>query len=121
MPEIEALVPETLAKAEWYGGTKNIGPSAAEFQQRQRHVLPALADVAQLPQTDVVYPSQASCAADCAVERAGQVLYIDDNHLSRAGLDLVKPLLRRVFDRPSDRLAGAGAYSRVAANLISSR
>lgn len=99
VPEIEAAVPEALAKAEWFGGRKNIGPSDAEFKDRQRHVFAALAAVAGIGDTTVVYPSAVSCAADCSVERGGRVLYIDDNHLSRAGLELLKPMLQSVFDR----------------------
>jgi hypothetical protein len=98
VPEIGSAVPETLAKAEWFGGVKNIGPSDVEFRHRQRHVLTALEAVAHLENTDVIYPSQASCERDCAVERHGQALYIDDNHLSQVGLELVKPLLEGVFD-----------------------
>ena len=52
----------------------------------------------RLRKTVIIYPSTVSCTADCAVERLGQVLYIDDNHLSRAGLNLLKPLLDGVFD-----------------------
>jgi len=100
VPEIESAVPEALARAEWFGGRKDIGPSRAEFIHRQRNVFRALDAVLKLNNTEVIYPSTASCATGCAVERLGQVLYIDDNHLSRAGLNLVKPLLQGVFDRP---------------------
>jgi peptidoglycan/LPS O-acetylase OafA/YrhL len=103
VPEIDSAVPETLAKAEWFGGRKDIGPSVAEFRYRQRNVFKALEVVGKLGNTDVIYPSMASCAANCAVERLGQVLYIDDNHLSRAGLDLLKPLLMDVFDLPAGK------------------
>jgi hypothetical protein len=99
VPEIESTVPEALAKAEWFGGAKNIGPSDLEFEYRQRHVFTAFEAVARLGHADVLYPSSVSCAAECAVERHGEVLYIDDNHLSRAGLDLMKPLLDGVFDQ----------------------
>ena len=100
VPEIESAVPETLAKAEWFGGRRDIGPSEAEFMYRQRNVFKTLDAVRKLGDTDVIYPSNASCPNDCAVELSGQVLYIDDNHLSRAGLNLLKPLLQGVFDRP---------------------
>jgi hypothetical protein len=103
VPEIESAVPETLAKAEWFGGRKDIGPSGAEFRYRQRNVLKALEIVGKLGNTDVIYPSTASCTADCAVERLGQVLYTDDNHLSQAGLSLLTPLLRGVFDLPAGK------------------
>jgi peptidoglycan/LPS O-acetylase OafA/YrhL len=98
VPEIEFAVPETLAKAEWFGGEKDIGPSEAEFKRRQTNVFRALDVVTKLRNTTVIYPSMALCGLDCAVERFGQVLYIDDNHLSQAGLDLMKPLLEGVFD-----------------------
>ena len=101
VPEIESLVPETLAKAEWFGGRKDIGPSRAEFMYRQRNVFRALEVVRKLGNTYVIYPSTALCAPHCAVERLGQILYIDDNHLSRAGLDLLKSLLKGVFSLPA--------------------
>ena len=101
VPEIESAVPEALARVEWFGGRKDIGPSEAEFMHRQRNVFRALDAVLELNNTEVIYPSTASCTTSCAVERLGQVLYIDDNHLSRAGLNLVKPLLQGVFDRPA--------------------
>jgi peptidoglycan/LPS O-acetylase OafA/YrhL len=119
VPEIESAVPETLAKAEWFGGPKNIGPSDAEFQYRQRHVFNTLDAVGRIPNTEVIYPSRVSCATDCAVERLGQVLYIDDNHLSRAGLTLLKPLLQGVFERtepseahPNRRVSSVGPRRR---------
>jgi hypothetical protein len=99
VPEIESAVPEALARAEWFGGRKDIGPSGVEFMHRQRNVFTALDAVLKINNTEVIYPSAASCVPNCAVERLGQVLYIDDNHLSRAGLNLVKPLLQGVFDR----------------------
>jgi hypothetical protein len=103
VPEIESAVPETLARAQWFGGEKNIGPSNVEFTHRQRHVFAALDALARVDHARVLYPSTVSCANGCAVERHGQVLYIDDNHLSRAGLDLMKPLLESVFDDVIDR------------------
>jgi peptidoglycan/LPS O-acetylase OafA/YrhL len=98
VPEIRYLVPETLFKMGRFGGERPIGPTRAEFEARQGAVLAALAAVARLPGVTVLYPAQVLCADACAVERAGVPLYIDDNHLSRPGLDLVRPLLAPAFN-----------------------
>jgi peptidoglycan/LPS O-acetylase OafA/YrhL len=112
VPEIGSAVPETLAKAEWFGGTKDIGPSVAEFRERQRNVFALLDELASLPNVDVVYPSSLSCADRCEVLHDGRILYIDDNHLSRAGLDLMKPLLDRAFGAPGPVSASPLAVTR---------
>jgi len=97
IPEIQSAVPETLAKAEWFGGPQDIGPSGLQFQSRQKNVLTSLAALQDIPGARVIYPNAALCSATCAVERRGEVLYVDDNHLSRAGLKLLQPLLESVF------------------------
>jgi hypothetical protein len=111
VPEIGLPVPETLARAEWFGGTRRIGPSLAQFTHRQRHVFDVLEAVERIPNTRVIYPSTVSCSPDCAVEHLGQVLYIDDNHLSRAGLNLLKPVLGHVFDHSQKVAAGKTSSS----------
>ena len=111
VPEIGVPVPETLARAEWFGGTRSIGPSLAQFRHRQRHVFDVLEAVERVPNTSVIYPSTVSCSPDCAVERLGEVLYIDDNHLSRAGLNLLKPVLGHVFDHSQKVAVGQTSSS----------
>jgi peptidoglycan/LPS O-acetylase OafA/YrhL len=97
VPEIRYPVPETLFKMARFGGSRPFGPTRAEFDSRQGGVLAALAAVARLPGVTVVYPADLLCADACAVERAGVPLYIDDNHLSTTGLELVRPLLAPAF------------------------
>lgn len=98
VPEIGLPVPETLFKVARFGGNKQFGPSRHEFESRQKAVLDALADAARVPGVVVVYPSDLLCNDTCAVARSEIPLYIDDNHLSRSGLELMEPLLSEVFD-----------------------
>ena len=99
VPEVELSVPEALTRAEQFGTTKAIGASRVAFEHRQNYVLQSLAEAAKIPGVRVIYPSSSLCgAASCAVESADKVLYIDDNHLSRAGLELIRPQFEGIFE-----------------------
>jgi hypothetical protein len=97
IPEIEESVPEGLARAKRFGGSADIGPLTAEFRERQAAVFGVLHLLERWPGVRVVYPDEVLCRERCAVLEGDMPLYIDDNHLSRFGLQKIRPALERVF------------------------
>ena len=98
IPELETSAPEALARKQLYGETSSIGPAYGEFLAREAAVLPVLQTLSQQSGVTVVYPSQYLCdAQQCEVEKQGRSLYMDDNHLSDAGLIEIRPLLEDVL------------------------
>jgi hypothetical protein len=97
-PELYTSAPEALARTQIYGGSVAIAPSYGDFLARERSVLPVLEQLSREPGVTVVYPSRYLCdARACIVERGGASLYIDDNHLSAAGLQQIQPMLQDIL------------------------
>jgi hypothetical protein len=63
------------------------------FQDRNRNVYQALDDIGEHPDLIRVYPENIFCNKDledrCIVQKDGDLLYQDDDHLSAAGAELV--------------------------------
>ena len=75
--------------------TACLGPSRAEVEARQAYARARLAEVAaRHPNVEVVPVLDRLCSRDrCATQRDGDILYADDDHLSRPGSRLVAGLL----------------------------
>ncbi len=98
IPELYTSAPEALARAQMYGGSATLAPSYSDFLARERSVLPTLQSLSHQDGVTVLYPSQLLCdARACMVQQGGKSLYIDDNHLSAAGLGQIGPLLQDIL------------------------
>jgi hypothetical protein len=108
VPEIGAQVPSALARSAWFARQAAVGPSRPTFDERNRAALAALDAIDQGTPATVVYPHTALCdEVRCRVEREGRVLYFDDNHLSRDGEALIRPLLEGALRQPGRWAAAA--------------
>ena len=104
VPEIGFDVPRALARASRFGTADPQGPTMREFNARQQAVLPALRRTALIAGVDVIYPSTALCTTFCTIARGDRPLYIDDNHLSAVGTQLLEPALATAFRDGSSAL-----------------
>jgi peptidoglycan/LPS O-acetylase OafA/YrhL len=93
VPELPFDVPDMLVRTLDWGRPLPVVPRAG-FERRQSQVLPALAAVAGLPGVAVVYPHDVLCdARQCRVAAGQLALYVDDDHLSPAGVRRVAPAI----------------------------
>jgi hypothetical protein len=98
VPEVGLEVPLVLARARMLGRSVDPAPALADFLARQREVLPVLERLRESPGVHVLLPHERLCGERiCDVVRDGAALYWDDDHLSRAGVGLVEPLLEPIF------------------------
>jgi hypothetical protein len=88
-PEIGWDVPRNLARRNAFDAVLPALPRRDDFLVRQATVLSVLQEAAAMPNVQVLRPDVVFCAEVCAVERAGRVLYFDDNHLSIHGVTLL--------------------------------
>ena len=95
VPEFELNVPAAFIKAAMRGAPTNVAMPRAAFETRQQGVTPVLADLARSGAVTVVWPHEQLCDAGlCRGTADGKALYVDDDHLSPAGVKLVEPSLR---------------------------
>ena len=98
VPEVGLEVPLVLARARMLGRVVDLDPPLADFLARQREVLSVLERLRESPSVHVILPHERLCGERlCDVVRDGAALYWDDDHLSRAGVSLVEPLLEPIF------------------------
>jgi SGNH domain-containing protein len=98
VPEVGLDVPLVLARARLLERTVDPAPALADFLARQRGVLSVLARLRESPGIHVVLPHEKLCGERlCDVVRDGAALYRDDDHLSRAGVAVLAPLLEPIF------------------------
>ncbi|WP_321337012.1 acyltransferase family protein [uncultured Cohaesibacter sp.] len=91
VPEINYNVPEMLVRS-----TNLDFPmpavDLAKFEMRQANTLEALKMVSKIEDAKVVYPSERLCPErSCKVVVNKKPLYIDDDHLSNFGVDVILP------------------------------
>lgn len=92
-PEMDFDVPNMLARSANLGARLPVSPRKA-FDERQAIVLRALSDVARIPGVSVVYPHGALCDAEaCRFADGDAPYYTDDDHLTKAGVDVVLPAI----------------------------
>ncbi len=101
IPEIGWPVPETLARMKLAHNNRELGPTLAEYQDRQKTVFAALAQMKQKYGATILYPQQILCAGGlCRAQQNGAPIYVDAHHLSYRGALLLKPLLDPLLARP---------------------
>ncbi|HTO52887.1 MAG TPA: acyltransferase family protein [Myxococcota bacterium] len=106
VPEVGFDVPAVLARARMLRRTVDVAPALSDFLARQHAVLATLAELEGAPSIHVLLPHELLCGAQsCDVIREGRPLYWDDDHLSRAGVSVVLPLLQPIFAQTQDRAA----------------
>jgi hypothetical protein len=97
-PEPGLRVPEMMAKARLWGTSADIGPTRAEFMDRQSAVFDAFRQFAQDEGVEVLTTHDDLCAEErCRVAENGRPLYWDDDHLSRLGAARLEPVFARIF------------------------
>jgi len=94
VPEVGLPVPRLLVRKAITSSSFAIGPTQADFDQRQHRTLAILRNVAREFNVPLVYPHQVLCrSGTCSVERDGHSLYVDTDHLSGYGAAELVPLL----------------------------
>jgi hypothetical protein len=101
VPEIGWTVPAVLARQMLAGHAESKGPSLAEYERRQRVVLPLFRDWSKNANVRVYFPHLYFCRTGrCAVRENGIPLYRDEHHLSVYGAKKLEPLLSGLFGKP---------------------
>lgn len=97
IPEVGWDTPRILAKSAWYKRNVSIAPSRIEHELRQRQINQLLASLS--PQQALVFrPDALLCPNEyCYIERDGDPLYVDDDHLSTVGTRLLEPLINEIL------------------------
>ena len=89
VPEAGFHVPHTLAQRARFGGLLTadaIGPTRAEFAERNRRTLALLSSLADQHQAQLLLPHETLCAGSrCALLSNGQPMYHDTDHLTITG------------------------------------
>lgn len=102
VPLQEFNVPYRLSRLAMLGRpTNREGLPLAEHLERQAYISAVFAQIAGAdPEVQVLDPTPKLCDAKgwCRVERGGQSLYTDDNHLSRVGTQYVESFLDPFFN-----------------------
>jgi peptidoglycan/LPS O-acetylase OafA/YrhL len=94
VPEIGWPVPETLARISVERSNMDIRPTIAEFRKRQQFALATFDKMHRKYGATVVYPDSILCAdGHCMVSHDGQPIYMDPDHLSPRGAQLLEPIL----------------------------
>jgi peptidoglycan/LPS O-acetylase OafA/YrhL len=97
VPELRWRAPEMVAKMLNLNRSADIGPSRAEFMDRQKVVLAFFAQLEHQHAALIVYPHTEMCHDRCQISRNGMPLYYDDNHLNEPGARQLVSLLAPVF------------------------
>jgi peptidoglycan/LPS O-acetylase OafA/YrhL len=97
VPDVPYSVPEALMRALIRQRSLPQGPTLAEFYARERYVFASLKEVAQLTHAQILYPHHYLCASRCSVTDGTTPLYMDNNHLSNAGLERILPILNSIW------------------------
>ncbi|MBX9758622.1 MAG: acyltransferase [Beijerinckiaceae bacterium] len=95
VPEFDVNVPSAFIKGAMRGKRDDIVMARTDFDQRQRAVLPVLAELSRMDGVRVVYPHEQLCDASlCRATVDRKALYVDDDHLSPEGARIIEPSLR---------------------------
>ncbi|WP_343584967.1 acyltransferase family protein [Herbaspirillum sp.] len=100
IPEQRYDVPRAMALQRTFGWPRSVELARDEHERRQRDLREAFRRLAQVSPAafEVIDVGAAMCGdKSCAVARDGVLMYADDNHLSRSGAILMKPLWRRAI------------------------
>ena len=99
VPELEFKVPQEMTKALMQGRPPEFWWPRRDFDKRQKNMLAFLARLDAMDGVDVIYPHEVLCDAErCRTAgEDGKALYIDDDHLSPAGVALIAPMLEKAM------------------------
>lgn len=101
IPETGFDVPTVVARARQFDRPVETASSVIGYQQRQRHVWPALDHIRSQTAALAIYPSSALCNAErCMTQLEGQPLYFDDDHLNTLGESVISSQFMAVFPQP---------------------
>lgn len=107
IPEQTDNIAAAFARHYAWGQSLPSEPTVAMFLDRQRHVLPILSRLANIPNVRVVYPHHVLCDDKvCHYSKDDAPLYRDTNHLNRMGVAAVSGIIAQAF---SDAPANGGA------------
>ena len=99
IPEMPWDVPRTFTLAAWAGRPLPHGPTLLEFESRQNAVREAFQPYVDQQAIRFIHPQDILCATTCAPRDGSKPLYGDDNHLTRRGLEVIRPLFDGIFMR----------------------
>jgi hypothetical protein len=92
IPELRDNLPNAMTRAMMTGGSVSLDVPRARFDERNRFVLQVLKHLATSPGVRLVLLHPKLCNDNaCMSLHDGRLLYIDDNHLGKAGIDMVRP------------------------------
>mgnify|MGYP000909101824 CR=1 FL=1 len=98
VPEQRFKVSPAVVRERVWGQTLPPAETHADFEVRQRHVMPLLEKLSHLPHVRILYPDRLLCDAQtCAFAHDGLPLYTDNNHLSIFGLQRIAPMVAEIF------------------------
>jgi peptidoglycan/LPS O-acetylase OafA/YrhL len=98
-PQNEWNVPYALAARRRLGLTRDIGISRAAYDAQQRSAAQIFTDLHARYGLRLLRPQDILCAGgECAADRGGVPLYVDNEHLSADGALLLTPILDAVVD-----------------------
>jgi peptidoglycan/LPS O-acetylase OafA/YrhL len=98
-PEVNYDVPRALhvQSLGFYRGVQ-LGPTFSSFERRQHYVISLFETLKEKYEIGIVWPHKVFCTGTrCQVEHAGVPLYVDDNHLSVLGAQMIALLLKPIF------------------------
>lgn len=123
VPEMGFSVPSAVSRMLARGGDpQSLNLPLASFMKRQDVVLSALDRAGNSQRIFRVYPHKRLCSAsECLVYVAERSLYLDDDHLSIAGMDLVLPEFAPIFAGHGAPTAAADLTSALPANRASAQ
>lgn len=98
VPEIGVSVPRILANNLLWGKDRDISQPLTAFKERQANTQKIFLKLSRLyPSVQFIRPADEFCQERCKVQRSGEPLYFDDDHVSDVGAELIlqplKPLL----------------------------
>ena len=112
VPEVGWNVPSVLARMHRQHKDFNIAPTLAEFESRQRRVMPAVQGLRATDGLRVLSPHEILCQQDpCSIVEGGRPLYADDDHLTFTGTRKISGIFSGIFAPRNDDGSGGGDVS----------
>jgi hypothetical protein len=116
VPSVEGYyVPSVLARSTYYGRPLDIRPTLTDHLETKKYIFPMLEKVTKEFGVALIYPHKALCdERACELSKYGYPLYVDDNHLSTFGAELIADTFLSIFDEQScSGIARASSYCTV--------
>jgi peptidoglycan/LPS O-acetylase OafA/YrhL len=99
VPSVEGYyVPSVLARSTYYGRPLDIRPTLNDHLEAKKYIFPMLEKVTKEFGVALIYPHKALCdERACELSKYGYPLYVDDNHLSTFGAELISDTFLSIF------------------------